>query len=135
MASFTGYLAQCIEVGKKVIVDAGVTYVTPGTSVCGPFPTANVTPNAIRCPTNNCFDTPGDVISRIMEYAFPFAGIIVFFVFVSAGYDYLMSQGEASKLESANKKILAGLIGFGLLLVSYVVVKTVSYILGFDSPV
>lgn len=133
-------LAQCIEVGRNEIKDpttGNVLAVTPGSSICGPFPTKIPSPGAgiNPCPTGNCFETPGDIISRIMEYAFPFAGILLLVIIIWAGYEFIMSRGETSKIEGATKKITFALVGFGILIVSYVVVKTISYILGFDSPI
>lgn len=132
-------IAQCIEVGKKTIPNLAnplAPFVTPGSFICGPFPTKDIRRGVVNpCPTGNCFETPGDVISRVMEYAFPFAGIILLVMIIWAGYDFVMSRGETSKIESATKKITYALVGFGILIVSYVVVKTVSYILGFDSPI
>lgn len=111
-------LAQCIKIGVS--------------QICGPFPTPGCI--GVGCGTN-AFATPGDVISRVMEYAFPFAGIILLFVVILSGYQLIVSGGESAKLQSAGKRITYGLLGFGLLIVSYVIVKTLSYILGFDSPV
>jgi hypothetical protein len=136
-------LAQCIEVGRNVVTDAaGNVYVTPGSNICGPFPTAKPTvpvgaptPMGGYCPTGNCFSTPGDVISRVMEYVFPFAGIALLFVIILSGYQLIMSRGESAKIQAATKRITYGFMGFGILIISYVVVKTLSYILGFDSPI
>ncbi len=111
-------LAQCIQIGVS--------------QICGPFPTPGSCTGP-GCP-NNAFATPGDVISRVMEYAFPFAGIILLFVVILSGYQLIVSGGESAKIQAAGKRITYGLLGFGLLIVSYVVVKTLSYILGFDSP-
>lgn len=113
-------LAQCIQIGVS--------------QICGPFPTPGCNPaTTVGCGTN-AFATPGDVISRVMEYAFPFAGIILLFVVILSGYQLIVSGGESAKIQAAGKRITYGLLGFGLLIVSYVVVKTLSYILGFDSP-
>lgn len=119
-------LAQCITIDNPD--PAGTDSV-----LCGPFPVRDPVTGA--CPTGNCFETPGDVITRIMEYVFPFAGIILLFVIILSGYQLIVSRGEPSKIQTATKRITYGFLGFGVLIVSYVIVKTVSYILGFDSPV
>ena len=119
METSSQLLAQCIQIGVS--------------KVCGPFPEPTPCSGA-GCPTN-AFATPGDVISRVMEYAFPFAGIILLFVVIVSGYQLIVSGGESAKIQAAGKRISYGLLGFGLLIVSYVIVKTLSYILGFDSPV
>jgi len=129
MISPTQLLAQCIHIG-----DPGPSGLTPTSVICGPFPTKTADPNN-PCPTGNCFETPGDVISRIMEYVFPFAGIALLFVIILSGYQLIMSRGESAKIQAATKRITYGLFGFGILIISYVVVKTFSYILGFDSPI
>ncbi len=104
--------------------------------ICGPFPTRDpLQTGTAACPTGNCFETPGDVISRVMEYVFPFAGIALLFVIILSGYQLIMSRGESAKIQAATKRITYGFFGFGILIISYVVVKTLSYILGFDSPI
>lgn len=129
-------LAQCIHIG-----DAGPLGLTPTSVICGPFPTAIPTPPGgappgfVACPTGNCFSTPGDVVSRVMEYVFPFAGIALLFVVILSGYQLIISRGEPAKIQAATKRITYGLLGFGILIISYVVVKTISYVLGFDSPI
>lgn len=111
------YLATCVKVGGQEICDA-----FPTVAVAGPNP-------------DNAFGTIGDVISRVMVFVFPVAGIIIFVVLVLAGFEYMNSGGEASKVESAWKKITYSLLGFGILLVSYFVVRTVAMIIGFESPI
>ena len=122
-------LAQCIHIGSPAGPD-------PTSTICGPFPTKDPAQvGAAACPTGNCFETPGDVISRVMEYVFPFAGIALLFVIILSGYQLIMSKGESAKIQAATKRITYGFFGFGILIISYVVVKTLSYILGFDSPI
>lgn len=116
-------LAQCIN----IVHPNG-----SNSTICGPFPTRGV---GGTCPTGNCFETPGDVISRVMEYVFPFAGIILLFMIILSGYQLIISRGESSKIQSATKRITYSLLGFGILIISYLMVKTISFILGFDSPV
>lgn len=124
MSSPSQLLAQCITIQNPN---------NPGSpsKICGPFPERV----GGICPSNNCFETPGDVISRVMEYVFPFAGIALLMVVFASGYQLIMSRGEPSKIQAATKRITYGLLGFGILIIAYVVVKTLSYILGFDSPV
>jgi len=112
------YLATCVKVGGQEICDAFPTPVSGG----GPNP-------------DNAFGTIGDVISRGMVFVFPIAGIILFVVLVMAGFEYMNSSGEAAKVESAWKKITYSLLGFGILLISYFIVRTVAMIIGFESPI
>ncbi len=112
------YLATCVKVG--------------GQEICDAFPTPPPTGAPLA---DNAFVTIGDVISRVMVFVFPIAGIILFIVIVAAGFEYMNSAGESAKIESAWKKITYSLIGFGLLLVSFFIVRTVAMILGLESPI
>ncbi|MFO0703111.1 MAG: hypothetical protein U0525_00080 [Patescibacteria group bacterium] len=111
------YLATCIKVGAQEICDA--------------IPTPAAGGGGIGSRTA----TLGDLVSRLMLFAFPIAGLILFVVLIAAGFEYMNSAGEASKIESAWKKITYALIGFGLLLISFFIVRTVAAIIGFESPI
>ncbi len=115
----TGFLATCIRVGGQTICDA--------------FPTPD--PTATTPGPENSFVTIGDVISRILVFIFPISGVILFFIIVSAGFDYMRSAGEASKIEAAWKKITYSLAGFMILILAFFIVRTVAMILGLDSPI
>jgi hypothetical protein len=52
------------------------------------------------------------------------------FVFIWGGYDLIMSQGDANKVKSAQAKITTGLIGFILLILSYLITSLVARIFG-----
>lgn len=74
--------------------------------------------------------TLGDLVNKIATFIMPLAAIILFFVLVWGGYDYLMSQGNAEKIKSAQAKITTGVIGFVLLVSSFLIVKLITSILG-----
>ncbi|NTU46210.1 hypothetical protein HGA88_01145 [Candidatus Roizmanbacteria bacterium] len=71
-----------------------------------------------------------DIISAITNFMIPFAAIILLLVLIWGGYNFMMSQGNPEKVKSAKAKITTGLIGFILLIVSYVIVSLVSMIFG-----
>lgn len=74
--------------------------------------------------------TIADLISVILSFLYPIASILLFFFLVWGGFDILVSQGNAEKLESGKKKISAALVGFFLLILSYLVVRLIAYIFG-----
>lgn len=74
--------------------------------------------------------TVTDVVGKITEFLFPLAATILFLVLLWGGFDYLMAQGSPDKVKSAQAKITAGLIGFILLVSSYVLVRIISSIFG-----
>lgn len=67
-----------------------------------------------------------DVINILMGFLLPFAAIILFFVLLWGGYDFMTSAGNEEKIQSARMKITAGIIGFILLAVSYILVGIIA---------
>lgn len=71
-----------------------------------------------------------DILNIILSFLIPIGGLILFFVFVSAGYDFLFSQGNPEKVKSAQAKITTGIIGFVFLTLSYFLVRAIALIFG-----
>lgn len=71
-----------------------------------------------------------DIVNRIIELLIPLGGIILLFVLILGGYQYLMSQGQPEKIKAAQAKITTGIIGFILLVFSYIVVNLIAKIFG-----
>lgn len=95
------YLAQTLHVG--------------GTTVNGPLVGIN---------------TLGDLINKIVSFVFPLALIALLFVFIWGGYGYLLSRGNPEKLKAARARLTTGIIGFVLLILSYLIVRLVAQIFG-----
>lgn len=79
--------------------------------------------------------TLGAIVSRILQFILPFAGLILLAVLIWGGYDYMMSQGNQEKVKSAQAKITAGLIGFGILVFSYLIVRLIATIFGLQGGI
>lgn len=78
----------------------------------------------------------GELVNRVVQnLLMPLAGIILLFVFIWGGYEFIMSQGEPEKLKSAKAKITTGIIGFILLIVSYVIVRTLAFVFGLGGSI
>lgn len=77
----------------------------------------------------------GDLVNKLVSILIPIGSIILFLVLVWGGYDYLLSRGDPEKLKGANAKITAGIIGFILLILSYFIVKLLSFIFGLGGGV
>ncbi len=130
-------IAQCISVGSGIL-KSGATCPSGMSeklnkcysTICGPIPT--VAPAVSGTPGDGL--TIGWLIGVLMSYIYPFAGILLFFVIASAGYDYILSSGEPEKLTKAQSKMLYALIGFIILVVSYMLVRVVGTVLGLDLP-
>ena len=71
-----------------------------------------------------------DIITVLMSFFYPFAGVILLFVCIWGGYDLLTSHGEAEKLNGGRSKITSGIIGFVLLAASYILARVLGFIFG-----
>lgn len=73
----------------------------------------------------------GSLINRLLLFGVPLAFLVLFFVFVSAGYDLLRSGGAPDKIKSAKAKFTYGIIGLVLILLAYFITALVGQIFGF----
>ena len=89
----------------------------------------------IKGPLDPSVDSLGKIITKTLSFIMPMAGIILLFVLISGGYDYMMSQGNADKMKSAQAKITSGIIGFILLIVSFLIVRVIAMIFGLGSGI
>ena len=76
------------------------------------------------------FNNISDIINKIVPFIMSLAGIILFFVLMWGGFDYVSSQGAPEKLKTANAKITAAVIGFILLVLSFLITRIVAFIFG-----
>lgn len=70
------------------------------------------------------------IVNNVVPFIIAIAGIILFFVLMWGGFDYVTSQGLPEKLKTANAKISAGVIGFVLLVLAFLITRILSYIFG-----
>lgn len=65
------------------------------------------------------FSTPGGIISRVLEYAFPLAGIILFVMIVIGGFQMVLGAGEQKAMEGGRQRVTMAIVGFILLFSAY----------------
>ncbi|KKP72875.1 MAG: hypothetical protein UR68_C0011G0010 [Candidatus Roizmanbacteria bacterium GW2011_GWA2_35_19] len=75
-------------------------------------------------------DTLGDLVTKMLGFIMPLAGVVLLFVLIAGGYDFMMSQGNPEKIKSAQAKITTGIIGFFILAASFLIVRVISAIFG-----
>jgi TRAP-type C4-dicarboxylate transport system permease small subunit len=90
---------------------------------------------SIQGPLDSNIGNLGDLINRVLSFLLPLGGIVLLFVLILGGYDYMMSQGNPEKLKSAQAKITTGLIGFFLLITSYLFVRVIAAIFGLNTGI
>lgn len=80
-------------------------------------------------------DSLGGLVNKLMVFIIPFSAIILFFILLWGGVDLMTSQGVPEKIKIGRGKIMAGLIGFILLVSSYLIVRLISVIFGFGGGI
>jgi len=90
----------------------------------------NLGSQTIQGPLDSSVDSLGKIITKGLSFIMPMAGIVLLFVLISGGYDYIMSQGNADKMKSAQAKITSGIIGFILLIASFLITRLIAAIFG-----
>ncbi|MBI1863494.1 hypothetical protein HYS00_05255 [Candidatus Microgenomates bacterium] len=74
--------------------------------------------------------TLGNIINVVLPFVIMLCGILLFFIFIWAGYDFMLSRGEPGKIKAARAKMTYGIVGFVLLVLSYFIVNLISYMFG-----
>lgn len=74
----------------------------------------------------------GHLVSNAVAAAFIVSGIAFFGLFVWGGVDWLMSGGDKGKIEQAQKRISAALIGLAIVASSYAVYTIVLTFFGIN---
>lgn len=81
-------------------------------------------------PTRFANKTVGDVISAMLPYIYVFAGLGLLLMLIYGGIELMTAAGNPDKVKAGYGRISAGLIGFVVVFISYMVVKVVEIILG-----
>ncbi len=76
------------------------------------------------------FATPAGLISRVLLFAFPIAGILMLLMLVWGGFEILSGATNKKSLDSGKNRIKAGIAGFMLLFTSYWIVQVIEVVLG-----
>ncbi|MCL4363977.1 pilin [Patescibacteria group bacterium] len=89
----------------------------------------------LQLPGGQPIDNIGTLVSRVLQFLLPLAGVVLLFVFIWGGYDFMMSQGNPEQVKNARAKITTGLIGFVILILSYFIVRLLATIFGLPSGI
>lgn len=72
--------------------------------------------------------TPGGLLTRTLQYAFPLAGLVLFVMLVWGGFEILMGASTPKSKDNGKQRITAALIGFLLLFASYWIAQLIQII-------
>lgn len=74
--------------------------------------------------------TFGTIVSQLLTYIYPLAGIILLVMLISGGITLMTAAGNPTKSKSGYGRITSALIGFAIIFVSYFVLQLVEVLLG-----
>lgn len=72
----------------------------------------------------------GYIISELLKYVFPTAGLVLFFMLIAGGFQLLTSAGNPETTKKGYDKIIWAIIGFALVFVSYWLIQILEHIFG-----
>lgn len=76
--------------------------------------------------------TPAGIINKILVFAFPLAGIILFVMLVWGGFEMIYGASTSKAMEAGKNRITAALIGFFLLFSSFWIIQILEVITGIN---
>lgn len=114
------YAGQCLP----QIIDDGVTNETFDS--VNPLKISTSTTDELR----EQFSTPGGIVSRILMFAFPISGMILFIMIVWGGFEILAGASNKKSLDAGKQRVTGAIAGFMLLFASYWIAQIVEVIFG-----
>lgn len=75
--------------------------------------------------------TPGGIVTRVLQFLFPLAGLILFIMLVWGGFEILAKSAQGTKgLEAGKNRITAAIVGFLLLFATYWMAQIIEIVFG-----
>ena len=98
---------------------------------------------ALKLPGENTIDPPknfkikefeslGAIVSSFLPYVLVLAGLVLLFLLITAGFQYLTSGGDPKSTQSAQQKMTSAVVGFVLLFVAYWLFQILGILMGLD---
>jgi len=75
----------------------------------------------------------GDIVSELLKYLFPLAGLLVLLYLLLGGFQLMTSAGDPKKMQEAKGKLTNALVGFMIIFMAYWLVQIVGKILGIEA--
>ncbi|MBU1088987.1 hypothetical protein KKA02_03890 [Patescibacteria group bacterium] len=72
----------------------------------------------------------GDVISDALPYVYVIAGLSMFVMLIAGGIQLMTAAGDPARTKAGYGKITAGVVGFLLIFLSYIIMQVVETMFG-----
>jgi len=90
-------------------------------------------------PLRDRFLTIGSLLSELLKFAFPIAGLILFAMLIMGGFGLLTSGGNEEAIKKAQGRITSAIIGFVIIFAAYWLIQILQTVLGlqpiFGNPI
>ncbi len=83
----------------------------------------------------NQYSNLGQIIGAVTNFLIPIGAVILLFVLIWGGYDFMLSQGSPDKIKSARAKIVSGVVGLILMVFAFIIAKLISTIFDINGGV
>lgn len=74
--------------------------------------------------------TPGGIVSRLLVFIFPLAGLILFLMISWGGFEIITGAGDSNKVTAGKQRATAAIVGFLILFASYWMVQIMEVVFG-----
>jgi hypothetical protein len=74
--------------------------------------------------------TPGAILTRVLYFAFPAAGLILFAMIVWGGFEMLSGASNSKSKDAGRQRVTAAVIGFILLFSAYWIAQIMEAVFG-----
>lgn len=119
----TKFMTKANEISLKLYFKLGKLMVLPFALLSGSSVNAQNTPIIPWNPTN--ISDFGGLVNTVINFVSAFVGVIAVLYLILAGFNYVISQGNAKKVSEAKAAILNAIIGIIIVLIAYLIVRLV----------
>jgi len=74
--------------------------------------------------------TPGGIISRLLQFIFPIAGLALFIMIVVGGLQILAGASNSKSMQEGQKRVTMAVVGFLILFASYWIAQILEVVFG-----
>ena len=74
----------------------------------------------------------GKIVSELVKYLFPLAGLLMLLYLLYGGYKYMLSRGDPKALADAKGTITNALLGFAIVFAAFWIVQIIGIVLGLN---
>lgn len=79
---------------------------------------------------SSSFTNLGSIITELLKYLFPLAGLLLFFYLIWGGFSYLTSGGDPKNMEQAKGKVTNAIVGFIIVFIAFWLVQLLDFMFG-----